>query len=137
MLERTVLAKEASTLVAEWAEKAIKPLCVPTTEALDFSLDPTCDQMLRAIADDPDGDLSVFPKPLLLLAFVRARWAFVAGNLEPMTPIVTIPADRPERQLLQFLIGGILAGTRCPPQWHREAARVIAESTHPGSFRKQ
>lgn len=96
-----------------------------------------CDDMLRAIADDPEGDLSIFPKPLLRLAWARILWGTAAAVLEPFRPMMTIEPTTPPMLLLQSPIGGLLAGSRVP---QTEAVKLLAQQQtrfSPGSHRLQ
>ena len=129
---RDITQAEAATILGDWADRAIRPLCTPTTDVPDWTLDPECDEFLRVLADDPDADLTDIPRPLLLLAWSRVLWAVAAARLEPDTIIARPSAQATERQVLQGLIGMILASTRVPPPV-QSASAGWPPATHPGS----
>ena len=132
---RAITQAEGAAIIGAWADRAIRPLCVPSTEDPDWSRDEECDAFLRAVADDPDADLSAAPRPLLLLAWTRVLWATAAAGLEPDTVMAHPPAGATDRQILQGLIGLMLARTRVPPPV-QHAREGWPRGTHPGSTRR-
>jgi len=135
MTARKVLAREAADLLGAWGDKALRPLCTPSTEALDLDLEATCDEMLRVIADAPWGDISTFPKPLLQLAWARVLFVTGLATLRPGDVILELPEAPSQEMLLQVLVGGILAGQRLPSEWRRRPPRAAAEPPQAGSLR--
>jgi len=135
MAKRVVTQAEAADILGKWAERRIRPHCVPSTQGLDFSLDATCSEMLRAIADNPEGDLSIFPKPLLLMAWARVLWGTGAAALSPAIPVITVEPDVSDALLLQVLIGGLLAESRVPPDQREALSAAASRQSPPGSHR--
>lgn len=135
MAKRVVTQKEAAKILGAWGERRLAPLCTPSSEELDFSLDDTCSEMLRAIANDPEGDLSVFPKPLLLMAWARVLWGHAAALLAPAVPVITLEPHVSKALLLQVLIGGLLAESRVPRAEAEALSAAASQQSPPGSHR--
>lgn len=135
MAKRVVRQAEAAEILGTWAERQIRPHCVPSAESLDFTLDETCSEMLRAIANDPEGDLSIFPKPLLVMAWARVIWGTAAATLSPEIPVITLEPDVSDALLLQVLIGGLLAESRVPPDQREALSAAASRQSPPGSHR--
>lgn len=135
MAKLVVTQKDAADMLGDWGDRRLRPASTPSSDPLDFSLDATCDDMLRVIADDPEGDLSIFPRPLLRLAWVRVLWGAAAAIIEPFRPVMTVDPATPRAVLLQALIGGLLAQSRVP---QTEAGQLLAQPPRisaPGSHR--
>jgi hypothetical protein len=114
-----ITAAEAALLVGNWANLAIRPLCIPSDQAPDFSQDAACDVLLKQLGKNPWRPLPDVPQAILLLVWTRVVFFCAVGETTPGSVVARLSAKASSPTLLRFLISHNLARTKLPDTWRR------------------